>query len=777
MILRTFLAALLLLAAAHVQGQVPRTIDYQGYLTTAGGVPVNASLSISFALYEEPAGGMALWTETQTVPVNNGNYHVALGGVSPLVLPFDRPYYLGVTVGGDDEMLPRHPLSSAPYALRAGCNPGDMINCYDGAGGTLNVGACRAGVRICNAAGTAYGPCTGQVTPIAEICGNAVDDNCDGQQNDGCGSPTCSVGVPATCGTGACFRSVACTTGYETCSPGTPVAEMCNGIDDNCNGTVDVDAFPTLGQACSAYNAGTGSCQAGVYVCSSNQLGVECSAGSTPCLDAPPAQVSAQIATARASADGPADLPINGAFVTYVKPSIGSDAPGFFVQAEAPGPALFVAVAPASLSPSPVAGDKLSFTISAMGTAAALRQATAITSLVRLSQGNALAALAQEVSGAGDLISGIAGYESELIGISGSITGGFAASGTDYLAASFGTAGLAAGLQLRVPSALAASMDLAPGCTATLQRVPLWRFFATVQVSAWSAADFQSVACPAPSVVGALALSATSVRVTFDRLIDPASVSPSGAQFTLDGGLGVSAAAVSGKTVTLTTSAQTPGASYAVSVSAGVTDTYGTGVNGSANSAVFAAFATPSNLVINEVDYDQPGTDGEEFVEIFNPTGDPIALANLSLVFINGQTNTEYSRVNLSAAGAELAAGGYLVVASAGIVASVSPGAMVIQFPGATSQIQNGSPDGIVLFNTVTNTVIDALSYAGSIVAATITGAPGLYNLVEGSAATAIDSGSVPGSLSRLPNGLDTNNALADWGFTSTSTPGAPNVP
>jgi hypothetical protein len=39
------------------------------------------------------------------------------------------------------------------------------------------------------------------------------------------------------------------------------------------------------------------------------------------------------------------------------------------------------------------------------------------------------------------------------------------------------------------------------------------------------------------------------------------------------------------------------------------------------------------------------------------------------------------------------------------------------------------------------------------------------------------DSNTVDGSLVRLPDGKDTNDAAADWAFTTTRTPGAPNVP
>ena len=52
------------------------------------------------------------------------------------------------------------------------------------------------------------------------------------------------------------------------------------------------------------------------------------------------------------------------------------------------------------------------------------------------------------------------------------------------------------------------------------------------------------------------------------------------------------------------------------------------------------------------------------------------------------------------------------------------------------------------------------------------------YNLVEGTALdeSVVDSNTVAGSLSRIPNGSDTNNAATDWAFTTTLTKGAANV-
>jgi hypothetical protein len=486
---------------------------------------------------------------------------------------------------------------------------------------------------------------------------------------------------------------------------------------------------------------------------------------------------TAQIAVARAAADGMTSLPITNAPVTYVKPSLGGlDPAGFFVQGERDGPALFVAVDPATLIPAPAAGDGVSFTIVTMGTASGMRRATEISGFVRISHGAPLAGLVQDVSNAVDLSINLDTYESELIRVQGTIAGAFAGAGTGYEQASFDTAGLTGSLLLRLPASLVASLDLVSGCQVTLDRVPLWRLTATAQVSGWEEADIRVDSCPAPNVTGALALSAASVLVEFDRLISASSVLPDASQFVFEGGLTAVGASVSGKTVTLTTGPQSSGAPYTVSVAASVTDTHGAGVNAAANSAPFTGYGATlaGHLVINEVDYDQPGLDTAEFVEIYNPTAEAVSLDGLALVFINGANGTEYERVLLSAeAGASLAPGAYLVVASSGV--TVAPGAAVIEFDLASNNIQNGDPDGIALFDTLTGTLIDALSYGGQINAATIDG--DAYDLVEGTATSTLDSSSEPGSLIRLPDGADTDDAAADWRFTSTPTPGSANAP
>lgn len=158
-----------------------------------------------------------------------------------------------------------------------------------------------------------------------------------------------------------------------------------------------------------------------------------------------------------------------------------------------------------------------------------------------------------------------------------------------------------------------------------------------------------------------------------------------------------------------------------------------------------------STLVINEIDYDQVGTDTGGFVELRNNGETAASLDGLAVVLVNGD-GTEYARKALTGS---LAAGAHLAV-------DVDP--------------QNGAPDGVALVDTTAGTLLDALSYEGPILSATIGSAT--FSLVEGAALpdTVADSNTVDGSLARLPNGKDTNDAASDWAFTTTATPGAANV-
>jgi len=132
-----FLGTLLLLfVAQNSWSQIPQTISYQGVLTNASGVVVpNGNYQLTFKLYDVQSGGTPLWTETHAaVAVDNGVFNVILGSITSFNLPFDKQYYLGVSVGSDPELAPRIALTSSPYSLSPQGGSGDITGVAAGTG-------------------------------------------------------------------------------------------------------------------------------------------------------------------------------------------------------------------------------------------------------------------------------------------------------------------------------------------------------------------------------------------------------------------------------------------------------------------------------------------------------------------------------------------------------------------------------------------------------------------------------------------------------------------
>jgi hypothetical protein len=128
------------------------------------------------------------------------------------------------------------------------CTDGLTQACFSGPAASRNVGICSDGVQTCS--GAVWGPCDGEVVPIAEVCDGAADENCDGVIDENCA--LCNSGDTQSCYSGPPGTdSVApCQTGNQTCDVsghwGTcagevvPIPEDCaNGIDDDCDGLID----------------------------------------------------------------------------------------------------------------------------------------------------------------------------------------------------------------------------------------------------------------------------------------------------------------------------------------------------------------------------------------------------------------------------------------------------------------------------------------------------------------------------------------------------------
>lgn len=486
------------------------------------------------------------------------------------------------------------------------------------------------------------------------------------------------------------------------------------------------------------------------------------------------AQIQALIDLAAGSSEPIAvSILVEDATVTATRPEIGNDAPGFFIQDEASGPAIFVVHRGAAPI---VRNDIVTLRTTEIAVVSGVVMIAGFTDLEVQAGGGDADLLVQDVTGV-DLVGGYDALQSEHIELEAEIVSDFGGAGQGYVSAQIVTDGVTSasdGLRVRLPATVVQSLALSRGCLIALYRGVIWRFrssdgtFSQTQPSVYDELDILAV-CNGPELLTAAAASPTSVVLSFDKPVDPASITDAASQFTIDNGLTVSAAVASGNTVTLTTSAQTPGVSYTVTIAESVTDVADRPVIAQGTARTFEGFAGLASLVINELDYDQPGNDTLEFVELYNPGASAVDLAGYQLELINGgaATPTTYTTLVLSGT---IAAGGYAVIAAGAV--TVGGGATVVPFAKEVDNIQNGGTDGVRLTTVGGGLVIDALLYE---VPAETSGAILAY--AEGTGLAAGEDNLEPNkATARCPNGSDTNDNNVDFKIVEVPTPGAANA-
>jgi hypothetical protein len=116
------------------------------------------------------------------------------------------------------------------------CTSGATQACYSGAPGTKDKGVCKGGTQTCT--NGQWGGCLGEITPAIEICDNK-DNNCEGHIDEGNpgGGMACTTAMPGPCAPG----TMTCMGAALTCKSNvSPVPEVCgDGIDNDCTGVVD----------------------------------------------------------------------------------------------------------------------------------------------------------------------------------------------------------------------------------------------------------------------------------------------------------------------------------------------------------------------------------------------------------------------------------------------------------------------------------------------------------------------------------------------------------
>lgn len=179
--------------------------------------------------------------------------------------------------------------------------------------------------------------------------------------------------------------------------------------------------------------------------------------------------------------------------------------------------------------------------------------------------------------------------------------------------------------------------------------------------------------------------------------------------------------------------------------------------------------ATQAQVVINEVDADQVGTDAAEFIELYGTPGQ--SLNGMVMVWFNGAGGTSYKTVDLS--GNVIPASGYFVIGNAG-VANVN-----VTFTGNT--LQNGA-DGMAIYTATlaawpNGTAVSATGLVDALVYGTADAdATNLLTVLTPGQPQANETAATPtlnNSSSRLPDGgapFNTSSYVAQL-----PTPGASN--
>jgi hypothetical protein len=123
------------------------------------------------------------------------------------------------------------------------CTPGETRPCYEGPSGTEGVGICKAGIAECVEDGSDWSECRDQVLPRTEICGDGIDQDCDGEDVTPENAKDIDGDGYTYCSGDCCETTWDCNADPEKVNPSSYEVQM-NGVDDNCDGHIDESVSP-----------------------------------------------------------------------------------------------------------------------------------------------------------------------------------------------------------------------------------------------------------------------------------------------------------------------------------------------------------------------------------------------------------------------------------------------------------------------------------------------------------------------------------------------------
>src|SRR5258706_3327937 len=313
----------ILAAPAHA---VPTLLTYQGFLTDNSNAPATGTHTMAFKLFPDSTNGQPLWSESYaSVIVTAGVFNVVLGSSEPLPPSVFSGATLWLQTTVDDvDILPRRPVLSVAYALRAAvadsaarvapsigditghvtmrCTasngvgvlvyiPGRSFVAYTNAAGDFDLSSVPPGTYALHvestnppdAADVASISFTANGTTNVGVITVGTNLATDPQNCGTCANVCAFSNAAAACSGGSCEMG-ACNFGYANCdgSPSTGCEVNIRTDPYNCGTCSNVCVTPHATPACVNASCQVGTCDSGYADCDSKQAGCETNTNSDP---------------------------------------------------------------------------------------------------------------------------------------------------------------------------------------------------------------------------------------------------------------------------------------------------------------------------------------------------------------------------------------------------------------------------------------------------------------------------------------------------------------